>query len=93
MRRRAGACPALSSFYILPSPPWGSGAGGEGINALKPQTTQRCPQVFREGAGRRVVVAQCFQRRDVNCKDGRRPTTPSPGPPRLERTPVAVHAL
>ena len=25
--------------------------------------------------------------------DGRRPTTPSPGPPRLKRTPAAVHPL
>ena len=70
-----------------------NGPGVEGVNALKPQTTQRCPQVSRKGAGRRVVVAQYFQRRGVNCKDGRRPTTPSPGPPRLKRTPVAVHPL
>src|SRR5208337_5120861 len=59
------------------------GAGGEGVNALKPQTTQGCPQVSREGAGRRVVVARCFQRRDVNCKwTGAGPPPPHPAPPR-----------
>ena len=26
--------------HILPSPPWGRGAGGEGVDAVKPETTQ-----------------------------------------------------
>jgi hypothetical protein len=74
----------------------GRSGGGEGVNALKPQTTQRCPQVSREGAGRRVVVAQCFQRRGVNCKrTGADPPPPDPAPSAdgLKRTPAAVHPL
>ena len=67
-----------SSFNILPSPPWGRGVGGEGVNALKPETAQPCPQVSGENAGRRVVVAQCFQRSGVNCK--RRGAGPPPRP-------------
>ena len=31
-------------YLLLPSPPWGRGAGGEGVKAVKPETTQRCRQ-------------------------------------------------
>jgi len=91
---------SASAGRVFTQAPLGErGRGGEGVNTLKPQTTQRCPQVSREGAGRRVVLAQYFQRRGVNCK---RTTTPSLGPPRpapdgagprLKRTPAAVHPL
>jgi hypothetical protein len=63
-----GQAPAPRVSTFSPLPLGGEGPGGEGVNALKPQITQRCPQVSREGAARGVVVAQCFQRRDVKCK-------------------------
>jgi hypothetical protein len=88
--------PASRVSTFSPLPLGGEGPGGEGVNALKPQTTQRCPQVSREGPGRRVVVAQCFQRRDVNCKRtgaGPPPPHPAPSADGLKRTPAAVHPL
>ena len=86
---RGGGRPSQGSplgleFLHSPPPPWGEGPG-EGVNAVKPETTQRCPQVSGENAGRRVVVAQCFQRRVVSCKrtgPGSRPPQPAPSSPR-----------
>jgi hypothetical protein len=58
---------------------YSSAYGGEGVDGVKPETTQRCPQVSGECAGRRVVVAHCFQRRVVSCKGTGDPLTrPAP---------------
>ena len=65
------------SHHVPPSPPWGRGAGGEGVDTANAQ--RRHPGSQLSGCDPQT--------------DGTRFATPSPGPPRLKRTPAAGHPL
>ena len=73
--RKASGFPL--SHHVLPSPPWGRGAGGEGIDTAN-----------AHGGHPGSQLSRCDPQ-----TGGTKFATPSPGPPRLKRTPAAGHPL